>query len=80
MMDRKERIKSIVSDISNVHRTDFDDSVKILEIENWDSMSHMLLISRIEETFGLTLSSSEILGMITIDDIDNIVLKKNGFL
>lgn len=48
-------------------------SLKYRGIEEWDSVGHMALVSCIEEIFGITLKSSEILEMISFKKAKNML-------
>jgi acyl carrier protein len=55
-MERKE----IVSKLTSVFRTIFNDNTLILsdeltanDVDNWDSLSHMILITEIEKSFSI---------------------------
>jgi len=44
------------------------DSTELKNIPSWDSMTHMLLISRLEEEFQVQLTGDEIADMQTVGD------------
>lgn len=61
-----------------------DEAVKINEnsqakdVRGWDSMSHMELLSRVEEKFGIEFSYRDIASLDRVGDITDCVQKKLG--
>lgn len=47
-----------------------------LEIDNWDSLTHVLLISAVENEFSIEFSFRDLAGIVTIGDLMNIIEKK----
>ena len=46
------------------------------DVEEWDSMNHVLLISSIEKEFGLTFDIMEIIGIARFGDFVDLIEKK----
>lgn len=44
------------------------DTLELRQISSWDSMSHMFLITRIEEVFSVQLTGDEIADMKSVGD------------
>ena len=67
-----EKLSEIFSDV-------FDDEITVTadttsgDIEDWDSLSHITLISAIEEAFGMRFSMKEVLGMANVGELAQIV-------
>jgi acyl carrier protein len=40
-----------------------------LTLPQWDSLNHMRLIGAVEETYGVQLSTDEILNLLSVEDI-----------
>mgnify|MGYP001212439013 CR=1 FL=1 len=53
-----------------------NDKTEIVTLPDFDSMNHMIFISKLEENFKITLSGDEISKMITINDIKTLLAKK----
>lgn len=63
-MDRKiimEKIQDIFRDVFDDEELVVADSTSSDDIEEWDSLSHIQLVVAVEKTFGLKLTSKEIL-------------------
>jgi acyl carrier protein len=71
---------NIVNIVESVLKVKFDNlpsDTFLKNINGWDSLSHMLLISKIEELMGLELSENQISKINTIKDIIDLVNHKD---
>ena len=49
------------------------------DVDNWDSLSHVLLLNEIEKEFNIQFDLEELLDFKTVEDIlKSIALKNNG--
>lgn len=70
-----EKLNEIFSDV-------FDDEITVTaettsaDIEDWDSLSHITLISSIEEAFGMRFSMKEVLGMANVGELAETVASR----
>ena len=46
------------------------------DVDTWDSMNHVLLISSIEKEFGVSFEIMEIIGITCFGDFVDLILKK----
>ena len=46
--------------------------------KNWDSIGHMQMISKLEETFGISISPDDIVKMGTYDDVKKVLEESCG--
>lgn len=60
---------NICSEIFSLPEAGIVDSLALRDIPTWDSLSHMMLIVRLEETYNLQFSGDEIADFQTIGDI-----------
>jgi acyl carrier protein len=74
--------QQIFARIEAISKKVFGESTVITEetastdIEKWDSMNHVILISAIEKEFAVTFDIMEIIGVTTIGDFVDLVEKK----
>ena len=54
----------------------FDFNRKQEEFENWDSLSHIELISKVENNFDISLEIGEVIGLNSPQNLVEIVEKK----
>jgi acyl carrier protein len=70
------RLEKILKDSFNVNSLESTDDKLLMSLEEWDSLSHMFFISKLEETYGIELSGNEIADMRTIGDIKKVLISK----
>ena len=78
-MDREEIFKKVNEIFVDVFD---DDSIKINEntsaadIEDWDSLTHITLISTIEEEFGIKFQMKDVIGMKNVGEMVDIIMEE----
>lgn len=77
--------KEIMEKLQEVFREVFDnDEIVISEttvaedIEEWDSLAHIQLATRIQEVFGITLGGKEIMSWEDVGEMVDAIQKKIG--
>lgn len=61
-VDIKKKVKEIFIDIfPELKKEKFNFNKRQDEFENWDSFTHMELVARIEEVFGITMDMVKII-------------------
>jgi acyl carrier protein len=75
--------EAILKDIQEIFREVFENSglivtpdTKPADIHEWDSLTHVLLLSKIEKKFGVKFSLDDMLKFENIGDICNSVSRK----
>lgn len=69
-----EKLNEVFSDV-------FDEKITVTpettssDIEEWDSLTHITLISEVEETFGVKFSMKDVLGMKNVGEMADIIEK-----
>lgn len=71
-----DKLEEILCEVFRLKKDELNDSLTMTEVEYWDSLTHMDLITSIEEAFDIQLSMDEIMDMKDIASIKTIVLKK----
>lgn len=78
-MDREEIFKKVNEIFVDVFD---DDSIKINEntsaadIEDWDSLTHITLISTVEEEFGIKFQMKDVIGMKNVGEMVDIIMEE----
>lgn len=67
----------LLSDVLGVSATSLSDGTTMKDVETWDSLRHIELVVRIEETFGLNLGPEAIVRMTNVSAI-RAVLAEHG--
>ena len=70
-------LAEIIKESFSLKENEQKDDVVLNSLEEWDSMSHMLFITRVEENYEIEFTGNDILSMQTIGDIKK-VLVENG--
>ena len=59
-MNNKEKYQNIFIKSLSIANKKFNEKIKYNEIEEWDSIGHMTLMSALEEEFKITLETDDI--------------------
>jgi len=73
----KDRLKEIFAKVFLLDEDEVNDKLSRKDVEEWDSMGHLMLISEIESAFGVFISDEDITKIKTLADIKK-VLRKLG--
>ncbi|MFX0183986.1 MAG: acyl carrier protein [Candidatus Hodarchaeota archaeon] len=73
----RELFNDIIGKILLLESHQIRDDFSRNDIEDWDSMTHLVLVSEIEQAFDVILSDDEIIEIETIGDFKKILIK-NG--
>lgn len=75
-MSNLEKLNKVLRDVFDIKKIeDINDDMGPDEIEDWDSIGHVELITNLEEVFDIALNVVDISRMYTIGDIKKIVGK-----
>ena len=70
------KLAEIIKDSFSVKEEDQNDDVVLSDLDDWESMAHMLFITRLEENYDVEFTGDEILAMNKIGDIKELLAKK----
>ena len=59
-MVNKEKYIKIFTDSLEIKKTEFKEDIKYNEIPEWDSIGHMTLMTGLEDGFGISLETDDI--------------------
>ncbi|MCK4664327.1 MAG: acyl carrier protein [Bacteroidales bacterium] len=71
----KELIK-IFQKVFNTIKIELSTTAK--DVKGWDSLNHIILISKIEEHYNIKFELSEIINFTTVEDIYDCIKKKTN--
>jgi len=60
-MDKKQIYDDIFKHVFHIETSRLDESFTFQAVENWDSLSHMTLITELEDAFDILLGTDDIL-------------------
>lgn len=62
-------LERIFAEVFAIPEKTVNDALALRDISSWDSMSHMMLIARVEETFSVEFTGDEIADFRSVADI-----------
>ena len=62
-------LEGIFADVFAIPEKTVNDGLALRNISSWDSMSHMMLIARVEETFSVEFTGDEIADFRSVQDV-----------
>lgn len=69
-------LADIIKESFNLKEADQKDDVVLNTLADWESMTHMLFITRVEEVLGIEFTADDIFAMQSIGDIKRILAAK----
>jgi acyl carrier protein len=71
--------------LQNIFREVFKDPELLIhpemtanEVDNWDSITHLVMISQVEETFGIRLKLKELIKLKNVGDLIQLLNEKKS--
>ena len=71
-----EKLTPIFHEVFNDNTIVIRDDMTANDVENWDSLTHMLMITKVEETFGIKFKLKELNKLKTVGDLINTIETK----
>ena len=68
-----ERINTVFRDFFDDDDIEVDASTTADDIDDWDSLSHITLMSAVEEEFGVRFTMGEVSGMKNVGEMTEII-------
>ena len=73
-------LEKIFSEVFGLPEASVVDSLALSDIPNWDSLAHMMLIVRLEETYHVQLTGDEIADIKSVGDTRSALLAHGAVL
>jgi acyl carrier protein len=74
------KLETVFSEVFALPESSINDGLALRDIPQWDSMAHMVLIIRIEETWSIQFTGDEIADIKTIGDARQLIIAHGGAL
>lgn len=71
------KLKKILQESFAMKDSEFVDQQRLMALSDFDSMNHMLFVTKLEEEFGIELSGDEIVSLESIADVKQLLSRKN---
>jgi acyl carrier protein len=72
-MNAEDKLKNLFKDIFQVDESDFRDDLKPGTVKEWDSVSHLVLFTALEEEFDIQIRSEELIELTTVGKIRDLL-------
>ena len=73
-----ERIKAVMGRVLEIRAEDVTGKVRRGELERWDSLNHLALLTALQDEFHIEIPPDHALEMETFEDIRRAVLSARG--
>lgn len=74
----EERVNKVFRTVFENPNISVNDTTTAEDIEGWDSITHLTLITSIESEFGISFTGFEIMGMQNVGDMIRLVAQKTN--
>lgn len=69
-------LNDLLKEAFNAQPASITDETRLMSFEEWDSMNHMLFITKLEEAYAIELTGDEIAMMQTVGDVKKVLEQK----
>ena len=74
-----EKLTPIFHDVFSDNTIVLCDDMTASDVENWDSLTHMFMITKVEEVFGIKFKLRELNKLKNVGDLCNTIAEKLGY-
>jgi acyl carrier protein len=69
-LNKSEALRAIVIRVLQIKPEQFREDLKMGDVESWDSVAHLELISEIESSFGVQFSANDLMELVSVAQLD----------
>ena len=73
-----EKLTPVFHEVFSDNTIVLRDDMTAADVENWDSLTHMLMITKVEEVFGVRFKLRELNKLKNVGDLSNTIAEKLG--
>lgn len=73
-----EKLTAVFHEVFNDNTIVLRDDMTAADVENWDSLTHMMMITKVEEVFGIRFKLKELNKLKNVGDLCNTIAEKLG--
>ena len=70
-----EKLNEIVADVFEDDTIEVKETTSSADIEDWDSLTHITLISAVEDAFGIKFAMKDVIGMKNVGEMVDIIME-----
>lgn len=71
-----EKLTAIFHEVFSDNTLVLCDDMTAADVENWDSLTHMMMITKVEEVFGIRFKLRELNKLKNVGDLCEIIMEK----
>ena len=79
-MNNAAKLDAAFAAALNIDESDVNDELAFEATPTWDSIGHMIVISTLEETFGIEIAPDDILNLRSYKDCKDMLAKRYGII
>ena len=72
-----KRLQSLIAEMLDLPEDQITPQTQRADTENWDSLTHLQLVTAVENEFGVKLAMDEIAAISSVDDLDRILVARS---
>ena len=73
-----KKITEIARDVFDNDEVELTEQTTAADVEEWDSLSHLSLVSDVEDEFGITFTLAEVSGSKNVGELLDAIIKHMG--
>ena len=70
-----ERLNGVFQEVFDDDTIQVNDATTADDIEDWDSLTHITLVSSVEDEFGIKFSMKDVIGMKNVGEMVDIIME-----
>ncbi|MCD4756695.1 MAG: acyl carrier protein [Arcobacteraceae bacterium] len=71
-----EKLEEILCEVFKLKKEELNDSLTMADVDHWDSLTHMDLVTSLEDGLNIELTMDDIMNMKDVATIKSIILEK----
>jgi len=76
-MHLQQKLPEVISKALGIPANDINDELEYQSIPEWDSVSHLVLVTELEAAYGITIELEDVLTMGSVAKIKELLKKYN---
>ncbi len=73
-----EKLELLLADVLQINADQINDDLAMTDLDAWDSLKHMELITGLEQAFDVQLSFDEIVSMRSVREIKRVLAQRSA--
>lgn len=70
------KLNLVFKDVFDDESLSIDDKTTASDIEDWDSLTHITLLSEVEDAFSIKFTMKEVIGLKNVGEMIDLILNK----